>query len=117
MGSAPDVAGAAPRARRHGSSLDRRDLAWYVDKVVQVLVFLGGVSAIVFILGIFFFVFREGLGFLTTTFDFREFFGSIRWQPTSSSRPTYRLTCPVTGSPASATGSAASAPMGCCWAR
>ena len=39
---------------------DRRDLAWYVDKAVAVLMFLGGVSAIVFILGIFTFITREG---------------------------------------------------------
>ena len=28
-------------------SADRRDLAWYVDRLVQVLVFVGGISAIV----------------------------------------------------------------------
>ena len=33
--------------------LDRRNLDWYVDKAVQVLVFAGGISAIVFIIGIF----------------------------------------------------------------
>ena len=35
--------------RETGSSLDRRDLAWWVDRGVQVLVFLGGVSGIVFV--------------------------------------------------------------------
>lgn len=103
MSSVSGPASAASPARRHASALDRRDLAWYVDKAVQVLVFVGGISAIVLILGIFFFVFREGLGFLTTAFDPREFFGSIRWQPTSSSNPTYGALALMVGT-ASVTG-------------
>jgi phosphate transport system permease protein len=59
-----------------------------VDKVVQVLVFAGGISAIVFILGIFLFIFREGIGFLLGPFELGEVFGSIAWRPTSR-EPTY----------------------------
>ena len=43
---------------RHGDP-HRRDLHWFLDKGVAAFVFVGGVSAIVFILGIF--VFIEGL--------------------------------------------------------
>jgi phosphate transport system permease protein len=75
---------------------DRRGRAWYVDRVVQVLVFAGGISAIVFILGIFFFIFREGLGFLTGAFQLSEFFGSIAWRPTSRS-PTYGAVALIAG--------------------
>jgi len=71
------------------SDLDRRDRAWLVDRVVSVLVFAGGVSAIVFIAGIFVFVTREGLGFLTGRFDLAEFFTSTAWRPTSPREPTY----------------------------
>ena len=39
--------------------LDRRGREWYVDKVVSALVFLGGTSAIVLIIGIFVFITRE----------------------------------------------------------
>ena len=62
---------------------DRPNLDWYIDKAVQALVFLGGVSAIVFILGIFVFITREGMGFILGELDFREFFTSPRWRPTS----------------------------------
>ena len=68
------------------ANLDQRDLAWYVDKLVEVLVFVGGISGIVFVIGIFVFIGREGLGFIVDTMDFAEFFTSPRWRPTSSAR-------------------------------
>lgn len=76
-----------------GSSLvnddiDRRDAAWYIDKLVAGIVFVGGISAILFIVGIFAFITREGVGYLTSRFDAAEFFGSIAWRPTSKN-PTY----------------------------
>lgn len=82
---------------------DRLDLAWYVDKVVQVFVFVGGISAIIFIFGIFIFITREGLGFILNDFDFVEFFTSPRWQPTSLSNPTYGALALILGT-ASVTG-------------
>lgn len=81
---------------------DRRDAAWYVDKVVTVLVFVGGVSAILFIVGIFVFVTREGAGFVFDRFDFGEFFGSQAWRPTSNN-PTYGALALIAGT-ASVTG-------------
>ena len=44
---------------------DRRDLAWYVDKAFQIIIFAAGVSAIVFIIGIFFFITQQGFGFIS----------------------------------------------------
>lgn len=82
---------------------DRRDLAWYVDKGVAILMFVGGVSAIIFILGIFTFITREGLAFLTTRFDAVEFFTSIAWRPTSMVKPTYGALALIAGT-ASVTG-------------
>lgn len=83
--------------------LDRRDSAWYVDKAVQVLVFIGGISAIVFIIGIFVFITAEGLGFITGRFDLVEFFGSPNWRPTSETHPTYGILALLAGT-ASVTG-------------
>ena len=40
------------------TTTDELDLAWYVDKLVEILVFVGGISAVIFILGIFVFVFK-----------------------------------------------------------
>ena len=82
---------------------DRPDLDWYIDKAVQALVFLGGVSAIIFILGIFVFITREGFGFIVGEFDFREFFTSPRWRPTSEWKTTYGILALIAGT-ASVTG-------------
>jgi phosphate transport system permease protein len=82
---------------------DRRNLDWYVDKLVQILVFIGGISAIIFVIGIFVFVTREGLGFIVENFHFSEFFGSPRWKPTSEYNPTYGILALIAGT-ASVTG-------------
>ncbi len=84
-------------------NVDRRNLAWYTDKMVQVVMLIGGISAIVFILGIFVFITKEGFGFLSSRFDFAEFFFSIRWRPTSASTPTYGALALIVGT-ASITG-------------
>ncbi|MBO6577326.1 MAG: phosphate ABC transporter permease subunit PstC [Rhodothermales bacterium] len=84
---------------------DRIDAAWIIDKLVQVIMFIGGISAIVFILGIFVFIFREGLSFVFDRFDVVEFFTSIRWAPTSNSNPTYGALGLIVGT-ASVTGMA-----------
>lgn len=85
--------------------LDRRNLDWYVDKAVQVLVFAGGISAIVFIIGIFVFIAKEGAGFIFDTLDITEFFTSPRWRPTSDFNPTYGAFALIAGT-ASVTGMA-----------
>ena len=98
-GAAPDRAAAAVFT----ADLDRRNLDWYIDKAVQVLVFIGGISGIVCIIGIFIFITKEGIGFLTSTFEFSQFFGSPRWAPTSSHNPTYGALALMAGT-ASVTG-------------
>lgn len=84
-------------------ALDRRNLDWYIDKLVQVVVFIGGISAIVFVIGIFAFVTKEGIGFLVGPFDFKEFFLSPRWRPTSEWNTTYGILALIAGT-ASVTG-------------
>ncbi|MET0013937.1 MAG: phosphate ABC transporter permease subunit PstC [Sedimenticola sp.] len=84
-------------------AFDRRDLAWFIDKLVQVLVFAGGISAIVFIIGIFIFITMEGFGFLLDTFDFREFFTTPWWEPTDEDEPSYGILALIAGT-ASVTG-------------
>ncbi len=81
---------------------DARDLSWAIDKLAQGLIFVGGISAILLIIGIFVFVSREGLGFLGTAFSFSEFFGSLAWRPTSEN-PTYGALALIVGT-ASVTG-------------
>jgi len=82
---------------------DRRNRDWYVDKVVQFIVFFGGISAIVFIIGIFVFITKEGLGFIFDTMDPAEFFGSPYWEPSDEDAPEYGILALIAGT-ASVTG-------------
>lgn len=92
-----------PPVSHDESNVDRRDTAWYLDRLVSGLVFVGGVSAILLIIGIFVFITREGYGFLADRFSAIEFFGSTAWRPTSSSHPTYGALALIVGT-ASVTG-------------
>jgi len=56
---------------RTAEDFDRRDPDWYVDKLLAGIVFVCGISAILFVLGIFFFVTKEGIGFVFEKMDFR----------------------------------------------
>ena len=85
------------------SDFDRRNLDWYIDKLVQVLVFIGGISAIIFIIAIFIFITIEGFGFLLDRFDAQEFFTSPWWEPTDDEEPTYGILALIAGT-ASVTG-------------
>jgi phosphate transport system permease protein len=90
-------------ARTAAADFDRRNLAWLVDKLVQFLVFLGGISAIVFIIGIFVFITIEGAGFLVDGFDFHEFFLTPWWDPTEEDDPSFGILALIAGT-ASVTG-------------
>lgn len=94
--------GDLPRESMRGMA-DRRNRAWWIDRTVQVLVFVGGISAILFILGIFVFITSRGLDFITETMDLGEFFGSPNWRPTSDRKPTYGILALMAGT-ASVTG-------------
>ena len=94
----------ASKKRTGGAAdIDRRDLDWWIDKLVQGLVFVGGISGILCVLGIFVFITREGFGFMTQGFDLAEFFGSPKWRPTSENNPTYGALALIAGT-ASVTG-------------
>ncbi len=88
---------------RATASFDRRNLDWYVDKFVQVLAFISGISAIIFIIGIFAFVTKEGIGFILDTMDPREFFLSQYWEPSDEDAPEYGILALLAGT-ASVTG-------------
>jgi len=85
------------------AAIDRRDFAWFTDKVLQVLVFVGGVSAIVFIIGIFVFIAKEAGPFIFGRMDLAELFTDMRWRPTSDNNPTYGALALIVGT-ASVTG-------------
>lgn len=57
------------------------------ERTITALITLCGFSAIIFVFGIFFFIFREGWPFLRDVFNFQDFFLSQGWYPTSVTRP------------------------------
>jgi phosphate transport system permease protein len=85
----------APRPDRY-SPLDRRDRAWWFDVAARVLVFGGGISAILFVAAIFVFIASQGFDFAVHRLDWGEFFGSIHWQPTAA-EPRYGALALIVG--------------------
>lgn len=93
------------RAARAGArvAFDRRNVDWYVDKCVQGIVFLGGISAILFIIGIFVFIAKEAVSFVFGSLDLAEFFTSEYWTPADEDDPEYGILAFIAGT-ASVTG-------------
>lgn len=75
----------------------RRGVEILAERAIEVLIRLCGVSAVLFVFGIFFFVFREGSQLLFHGFNFREFFFSQEWYPTSQSHVRYGALALIAG--------------------
>ncbi len=58
---------------------------WLIERII----WLCGMSAILFVFGIFLFVFREGADYFFRGFNAKEFFTSIEWYPTSRTHVRY----------------------------
>ncbi len=93
----------ALQQRAADTDFDHRDLDWFIDSLVRGLVFLSGISAIVFIIGIFVFITREGLDFVFGSLDITEFFTSEYWNPSDEENPEYGILALIAGT-ASVTG-------------
>jgi phosphate transport system permease protein len=81
----------------------RQSLAWRLwrsisERTMISLITLCGISAIIFVFGIFYFIFREGASFLGDGFDFKGFFLSKAWYPTSESNPRFGILALISGS-------------------
>ena len=81
----------------------RRSLEWYVDRGMQWLMFVGGVSAIIFIIGIFVFITAEGFDYIAGRLDLAEFFTTEYWFPSDEYEPEYGILALIAGT-ASVTG-------------
>ena len=76
----------------------RRRWELIAESLVEWLIRLSGVSAIIFVFGIFYFVFREGMGLLWSgRFNFVQFLTSIEWYPTSQSHVRYGALALIAG--------------------
>ena len=76
----------------------RRRWELIFESLVEWVIRLCGVSAIIFVFGIFYFVFREGAGLLWSgRFSVVQFLTSIEWYPTSQSHVRYGALALVAG--------------------
>jgi phosphate transport system permease protein len=74
--------------------------AWAVlgERALELLICLCGISAIIFVLGIFFFVFKEAFPVLgNPKFSLRQFFFSDQWYPTSELNKRYGVLAMIAG--------------------
>ncbi|MFQ5769765.1 MAG: phosphate ABC transporter permease subunit PstC [bacterium] len=69
----------------------------FTEPVIEWTIRLCGISAILFVFGIFFFVFREGSNFLFGGLNLKEFLTSPEWYPTSVSHKRYGVLALLTG--------------------
>jgi phosphate transport system permease protein len=76
----------------------RRRWELIFESLVESVIRLCGVSAIIFVFGIFYFVFREGMGLLWSgRFSVVQFLTSIEWYPTSQSHVRYGALALIAG--------------------
>jgi phosphate transport system permease protein len=80
-----------------GSAARRRMLEGAAETAIEWIIRLCGVSAILFVFGIFFFVFREGAPLLFGDLDLVQFFFSTEWYPTSQSNVRYGVLALMVG--------------------
>ncbi len=69
----------------------------FSERLIERIIWLCGVSAILFVFGIFFFVFREGSSYFFHGFDSVEFLTSTEWYPTSQSNVRYGVLALIAG--------------------
>jgi len=67
------------------------------ERAIEALIRVCGISAILFVFGIFFFVYREGSGYLFHGFDPVKFLISTEWYPTSRSNVRYGVLAMLAG--------------------
>jgi phosphate transport system permease protein len=68
------------------------------EPLIELVIRLCGWSAILFVIAIFFFIFREAAPMLFGRLNLVEFFTSINWQPSSLVRPQYGILALLVGS-------------------
>ncbi len=75
----------------------RHRLETLTEPIIEWMIRLCGISAIIFVFGIFFFVFREGSHILFRGFDLGEFFTSPEWYPDSLTHKRYGTLALIAG--------------------
>lgn len=76
---------------------NRHRLENMAEPVIELIIRLCGISAIIFVFGIFFFVFREGAAFFFDGLDLVQFLTSPEWFPSSVSNKRYGVLALIAG--------------------
>ncbi len=97
---AEDAETRAPRAPRRPT---RSALERWTERLIEAVIKVCGVSAVLFVLAIFVFVFREGKDFLFGALDVGQFLTSTEWYPDSNVNKRYGAFALIVGT-ASVTG-------------
>lgn len=95
-GAAPPQLQGQGQGQGQGQRQGRGRAAALGERAIEALIYLCGFSAIIFVFGIFFFVAREGAGFLPRL-NVREFLFSAQWFPTSQTEPKYGVGALIVG--------------------
>lgn len=78
--------------------LQRAQWKVWFEGLIELLIRVCGISAVIFVFAIFFFIFWEGKGFLLGgDFDFWKFLTTKEWYPASESNPRYGVLALITG--------------------
>ena len=78
--------------------LQRAQWKVWFEGLIELLIRICGISAVIFVFAIFFFIFWEGKGFLLGgDFDFWKFLTTKEWYPASESNPRYGVLALITG--------------------
>lgn len=90
-----------PKPGEHGLAVRKAVRPkWAVlgERGLETLIYLCGISAIIFVLGIFFFVFKEALPVLgSEKFSLSQFLFSVEWYPTSEVNKRYGVLAMIAG--------------------
>jgi phosphate transport system permease protein len=92
-----DAAAPALAATDRQGRQQRRGWEIPLERGLEALIRLCGISAILFVFGIFFFVFKEGAGILFGELDLWKFLTSVEWYPTSQSNVRYGVLALIVG--------------------
>jgi len=90
----------APQQQKTADSFPQWLWKWIrqiAEWIIVGLIYLCGVSAIIFVFSIFYFVWKEGAPFLRDCFDFKNFFLSPEWYPTSVGNKRYGILALLAG--------------------
>lgn len=67
------------------------------ERVIETIIKAGGLSSVILIAGILFFILKESFPFLVGAFDFKEFFFSQEWYPASVVKIRYGIVALLAG--------------------